>query len=453
MSWPFTMDFLPAPNTRRTPSARSLTVLAVVACFGHSALGQGTIQLRSTARLDPAQTLTLGSIADLSGPDALRWAELDLSALARKPQAANPSTDKDTDTPAEIDWQTITIDQVRGELERQQGIHWGRLSLRGSACNVGIAHPHSETKPSAAPAPSITPAVEGPRLQELAEARIAQLVGMDPRDVRIEFAPQDADLLAMGTAGRVVELQPMGKSDRMALSVRMFEMDRVVASGSIRAKVTVRRDVLVLREPIARGVGLTSDNTTIESRWIGPTEIPADPVETIGKVAKGKLKAGQMLIPQDVEPIIAAKKGDQVNVDCISGSIILRRTMRALETGREGDTIALAGTNGHSNSKMTAQARLSGPGRAVLILNPLANPSEQEVGPSAEMVTHAPKLSRENTASASSADASVSDAATNAHTATIGGIQVSRKQHGSTQGRKVANYTKLADRKLDDSDR
>jgi flagella basal body P-ring formation protein FlgA len=435
------MDFFPAQSTRRTHTARSLAVLAVVACLGQSALGQGTIELRSTARLKPAQTLTLSSIADLSGPDALRWADLDLSSLTNKARAAT----NESDAPAEIDWQTITIDQVRGELERQQGIHWGRLSLRGSACNVGIAHPQTDIKPSAAPVPSIKPAVEGPRLQELAEARIAQLVGMDPQDVRIEFAPQDADLLAMGTGGRLVEIQPMGKSDRMALSVRMFELDRVVASGSIRAKVTVRRDVLVLREPIARGVGLTNDNTTIESRWIGPTEIPADPVETIGKVAKGKLKAGQMLIPQDVEPIIAAKKGDQVNVDCISGSIILRRTMRALETGREGDTIALAGSNG----KMTAQARLSGPGRAVLILNPLANPSEQQVGPSVEMITHAAKPTQPSQlAAATAADANI-----NPNTATVGGIQVSRKQHGSTQGRKVANYTKLADRKLDDADR
>jgi flagella basal body P-ring formation protein FlgA len=321
--------------------------------MGHVAFGQGTIELRRTARLDPTRTLTLSSIADLSGPDALRWAELDLSALTAKPRSPTP----DIDAPAEIQWQTITIDQVRGELERQQGIHWGRLSLRGSACNVGIAPAQADGKTPVAPAPSIKPAAEGPRLQELAEARIAQLVGMEPADVRIEFAPQDADLLATSTGGRVIELQPMGKSDRMALSVRMFEQDRVVASGTIRAKVTVRRDVLVLRESIPRGAGLTNDNTTIESRWIGPTEIPADPAGTIGKVAKGKLKAGQMLIPQDVEPIIAAKKGDQVNVDCISGSIILRRTMRALETGREGDTIALAG----SNSKMTAQARLSGP--------------------------------------------------------------------------------------------
>lgn len=438
------MHSLPVPRRTHSNPAR-LAVLAVMALLAPCASAQGTIELRRTARLQPEQSLTLSSIAELSGPDALRWADLDLSELTARPPSDLPHTPGDE---PQVEWKNITIDQVRAELERQKDIHWGRLSLRGSLCSVQLAPKAAPSKPSATPpsAKDAAPAT-GPTIQELAQARIAQIIGLDAADVRTEFAQQDAELLAMHTSGRVVELQPMGKSDRITLSVRVFEEDRVVASGSIRAKVLVRRDVVVARDAVARGAGLTTENTAIESRWIGPTEIPAIPADALGKISKGRLKAGQMILPQDIEPAIAAKKGDMVSVDCISGTVILRRTMRALETGREGDTIELAGLTG----KATAQARLSAPGRAVMVLAPIDHHA-RSASTSLAALDRDPELSTPSAAHPSAVPDLDAPPPAPPSAVQVGGIQVSRKL-GSAQGRKTATFTRLADRKLDESDR
>ena len=66
-----------------------------------------------------------------------------------------------------------------------------------------------------------------------------------------------------------------------------------------------------------------------------------------------------------VEAPIVIKRGDLVNIHCISGSILIElQRMRARRDGREGETIEFESADG---KRTRLQARVSGPGRAVIV--------------------------------------------------------------------------------------
>lgn len=415
-----------------------LSALLCAALAGSPAAGQGTIELRQTVRLEPGQPLTLGAIADLSGPDAIAWATLALEEFDQPPDA-RPTNDRDADSapdlplPTTSAWRSVTLDDVRHLLEARQGVRWERLILRGSSCDVAWVIPAIERPEPVAPTVVQTPAIaDGPTVRSLATSRIALLLAAPEEDVRIEFADQDAKLLDTPTSGRIVELQPIGRSDRMAMSVRVYEGERIVADGSFRARVQVRRDVLVTRDSLSRGDALSRDNTIVESRWIGATDPASTSQDAIGQTAKGKLRPGQIVTPQDIQPAVVVHKGDLVNVDCLSGSIVLRRTMRATQSGRDGEVVDLQALSGRA----TARARMNGAGRAVMLIDGSSPATASRRDPGAESP---------DTSLAGANDAGPT------RQVQVGSLRISRNPSRS-EGERVDRYTRLADARVADDD-
>ncbi|MCC6428799.1 MAG: flagellar basal body P-ring formation protein FlgA [Phycisphaerales bacterium] len=405
-----------------------------------SALADGTIALRSTARLNPSEPLTLSAIADLSGPDAIRWATLNLG-------------DKDADT--------ITLDNIREALQQHPDIHWGKLTLRGSSCTIIRTTPPAPRPVSLSVEPAATPS--GPTLRSLVQSRIIDMLSASPADVRITFAQQNNELLDTPTTGRIAEIQPMGRSDRLTLSIRLFEADRIIADASIRADVQVRRQAMFAKEQISRGEPITDSNIALESRWLSMTDEPAPASDVLSSEARGRIRAGQLITIHDIQAPVVVKKGDLVNVDCLAGAIALRRTMRATEQARDHEVITLEALTG----KATTRARMNGPGRAVMIVDQaheLANqPADQISAAQRPASPHFPpgrvaEAPRGGDGSASTPSptlmnptlptAAQAPVHTDPSTAQVGSIRI-QKRTPSNEGKRLSRFTKLADQRLD----
>lgn len=325
-----------------------------------AAMAQGTIELRPVARLSADGPVTLGDVADLRGPDA--------EALA------GVRIDDEPLPPAADGWRTVDLPRIREVLKSQKGVNWSRLTLVGRACMVKreapkpiAAEPIAAAPAAAAPAAVANDAGFAPDMAQTVRgqvwARIAEVVGAGPDRLRVSFDEQDRALLDQPVIGRRIELQPVGSSDRMPIQVTIFESDRIVASGTVRADVKVKRPVLVIRRGLTRGQPITVDDFTADEQWLPPRVRPATAARAVGAVSRTGLRAGEVLDESDFEAPIVVKKGELVTVHCLSGMVKVEMVARAMQAGRDGEVVTFQA----ADSKRTFQARMSGRGRAVVV--------------------------------------------------------------------------------------
>jgi flagella basal body P-ring formation protein FlgA len=325
---------------------RLLAFIALVFAFASPAAAQSTVALRPWARIAPGEPVRIADVADLQGPEAEALASIVLvtpEELARSPR--------------------VELAQVRAAAEKQARVNLGRISFSGGVCNVRTVTPPSASAASGpSAAPQTQPAPAGDTVRRHVAARIAQTLGVGESDLRLTFE-DGADLLALPTSGRTVAVQPAAISERMPVNVRVYRGDRIEAEGTIRVGVLVRRDVLIAREAVSRGGVVDMAHVDVQEQWLPPAITPARRDQVIGAVARTRIEPGRVLLARDVEAPIVVSRGDLVAVDCLSGTVIVSTTARAKESGREGDVIQFQSLT----SKKTFAARVSGPGRAVLL--------------------------------------------------------------------------------------
>jgi flagella basal body P-ring formation protein FlgA len=293
--------------------------------------------------------LTLGQIARLDGPDAQA-----LSGLAIEHKARG----------------SVTVDEVRRALDAGGKINWGRITLRGGACELLDPLPRESAAPEPAPARTPDPAPVGAdTLQAAIETRMAQILGVAPADLRLTFAPEDAETLRMSTSGRTVEVRPTAMADRIPLRVAVYERDRMVGGErTLRVGVRVKRDVLIASAPRNRGEVLGPGDYTTDSQWLAPTVRPATADQVPGAAAKGRITPGQVIETDDVAPALVVGKGEVVSIRCISGGVVVATRARALGPGRDGEVVEFQAMD----SKRRFFGRMDGRGRAVLSAPPAA---------------------------------------------------------------------------------
>ncbi|GMV25798.1 MAG: hypothetical protein AMXMBFR58_18290 [Phycisphaerae bacterium] len=395
--------------------------MAVAMFFGtaHTVLGQVVVEIRPTARLDADQPVTLGAIAELSGPDSDAWRDL---AVAESPSEGGMATGT----------QTVGVEQVRDAMQRRSGVNWAGIVIRGSACTVMRPAPRSAVNRPVVSETLPAPTREGPCVRTLAIERLGQILGVAPADLRVSFLDQDREVLEMPVQGRVVEIHTVGKSDRVSLSVRVFEGERILVEEVLRADVEVNREVVVAVGQLGRGTPLGGSNTIVEKRWIGAAEQPAEPAAVVGMVSRGRIKPGQVITLQDVEPPLVVERGDLVNIDCLSGGVVLQRMMRAAESGRIGEVVEFQTVEG----KKVVRARINSRGRAVMVLD-----STVAAG-----------------ARATPSGTSIPDSSPGVEEVRVGGLTVSRgggqslagsSMNGRPTGKRAARFSNLADAKVE----
>lgn len=327
------------------PALAGLVVFAILSSSKARAEGD-VISLRPSVTIDASRQLTLGDVAETSGDEAQKAAGVVVSG------------DKVTDGTR------IDIPAIRRALELERSVNLGRIRLTGNVCvvRIGAAAPPAgvvQVRPGGSVV--VTPGVESVR--DRITRHLADLFDIDDADLRLAFDDNDAPLLSRAIGAGTVSIQPQGSGDRVPLAIRVYEGDRLVVSGSIRVGVEVRRAVLVASRPIARGDIVDADSTTRDQQWMPASATPANPEEAMGQLARGPVRAGEVIGKRDIEPPIVVKRGDTVSVDCVCGGVVVRASLRAMESGREGDVIQFKAL---TSSKTVIRARVSGPGVAVI---------------------------------------------------------------------------------------
>ena len=338
---------------------RLVRVLAVLLVAGAAwrVAAQDVVTLRDSAELPAQGPITLGQIAELSGAQAAALAGTEITPDSRAAGADG--------------WATIDAQAVREALRKAPGINWGKLIVRGSGCAVRRA---GAERPKAAAQPAPEPPVDaGSTVRAMVEQRVRDAIGGTDDEVRLTFEESDRALLDASVGGRTADIQLVGTSERQTVSVKLFEGLRQVAAGSVRVGVSVKRTVAVCTGGLRRGEALTSDNFTVEERWIAPTVRPVDASKALGRVARGRVDPGDIIQENDAESPVLVKKGDLVDVYCLSSSINLKSVARAMENGREGETIRFQ----TPSAKRSFLARVDGPSRAVTGVGTLPGAADQ----------------------------------------------------------------------------
>lgn len=318
-----------------------LATLATLLCADAFA---GTITLRPGATIDSSREVALGDIADLEGEDA--------KALAGMPVAFVDGASE------------VTIAQVRAALETR-GVNWGRVALRGSSCAVRIAAPTSmdASIPPSPPTERVASGVETIRDRIL--ATLGELFGAEPDAIRVTLDDGGKDVLSRPINGRRVDIETSSaSSSRIAIRVWMYESDRLVVDGSVRADVSLRIDCLTLTRPIGKGDRLEQSMFSRTTLWMSPTGAPPvrDEAQAIGAVARTRLDAGTVLRTDHIEAPVVIKRGDLVSVHALAGSMVLKTQARALADAREGEMVELS----RGRDRKAFLARAAGPGLAIL---------------------------------------------------------------------------------------
>lgn len=317
---------------------------ALIGLTASHAAGQGVIEIRPSVRSAITEPLCLEDLAVLEGAEAKALAKTVIVPAAERTVGAV----------------TLTLEQIRAALESAGRPNWGRLTLRGSRCQVlppaAIATPKTPES-----GPGVPKDATG-TVRAAAAARIAQIARAEPGDVQLAFNPDDNDFLNQPTAGRTVEARATAVSDRLPLAITVYDHDRIVASRTIRVGVQVRRSVVIATVDKRRGDTVQREDLTEEMQWTNLSTSPATMDQLVGAVVRTKVPTGQAFTAEDVSPPIIVNKGDQVIVNCISGSVVLTTKGRALAAARDGEMVEFQALD----SKRRFTARMNGRGRAVV---------------------------------------------------------------------------------------
>ena len=325
------------------------TLITILTTLSIAALARAdTIQLRDTIRVTEGTPITLGLVAELTGDSA--------QSLSHK--SFTPKTNPQGHA-------TLSARDVRAALT-ESGTNWALLTLRGGPTTIVFQPAHAEPTPVATPAAprraSSAPEPIGPTLRDAVARQIGFLFSAAPEDVRLTFDPRDAELLRTPTAGRIVDIQPIGTSERLPLRITIYQGQQIVLTEAIRVEVLTRRTTAVAQRTIARGQRLTHDDITPAEQWLPPSDPIATPAEALASATRGRIEAGATIRAADLEPPILIERGDRVALHTIVGSIVIRTEARARHDARDGETIELETLD---NSRKRLLATVSGPGRAV----------------------------------------------------------------------------------------
>jgi len=322
------------PSTRAAALRRWLCAGAAL-CLACAAAVADTVALLPAARVRAGAPLTLGDVAQLQGPTVQALAGL---ALA--------------DDPRSLEGRVVTLEQVQQALA-SAGVARAAVAFSGGACQLRIVEPQRPAAPAAGPrdapalaqddASSLLAQAQGTILQRVLET-LARAWAVEPADVRLRFSPRDEAFLRQPLAELRVEVEPAAALDRSArasLAVWVYREHQLQERRTIVADVELRRSVLTLTRPVARGAPIPAEATQQERRWLAPGGAPllASRKALQGAVARARLEAGTVLRQSMLETPLLVRKGERVAVHYLGRALSLKLHGRALAQGRLGDVV------------------------------------------------------------------------------------------------------------------
>lgn len=309
-----------------------------------------------------ARPLLLGDVADVHGANAESLRMLRIAEDATKLPGV----------PGVEGVVVVGLPQVRAVLDRA-GVHWGRTVLSGSTCEVRLDWPSLDgskrTTRAERPEPETVDVRGEPTIRKAVALRLASHLGVQPSELKLLLRAPDTAALDRPTGSwRVdVEVGAVSSSARAPVRIFAYEGDRVAMSATIDAEILVEREVLVAARDVPRGETLGPTHLRAERRWLTPAaagQALATLSDGVPPLASTRIREGTVLTGELLQAPIAAKRGDTVWVHCLSGAVRIKARARAMETVRDGE-VGLFRLEG---SQETFRARMSGAGRAVMIV-------------------------------------------------------------------------------------
>jgi flagella basal body P-ring formation protein FlgA len=323
---------------------------------------QTTVSLNSSARITPNGPVTLAEIATVTGAEADTIGSIQILNRAVPPSPETP-------------WTEIDLGTVRRVLE-SENINMGRTVLRGTTCTARFIPterpPAPPTANAALPAtPSSTPPADPgqPTIRDYIASSLGRLYRVQADDLRLSFDARDRQLLASSPGARRVSIEPTASGDSASMTVRVWQYDgdRQARTDAVSVRVLVRREVLTASASIDRGLAIDQTLLNHAEQWLSPAaSTPATLEEAAGRIARMRITAGQVITRELVESPFVAQKGDLIEVHCLCGNVQVKASRaRAQDKARDGEMVLLK----LEGAGKTFRARMSGVGRAVLVVN------------------------------------------------------------------------------------
>ena len=334
------------------------------------------VTVQPTAQVS-GDRVRLADVAQLTGPEAERWAQMELAKFPARQQKL-----------------TLSMVDIRGRLA-DSGAHLGTLLCRGAMrITVHRALPsveHAAGTPETAPSPNPVLQINEPAETanvvdaqiietdaELLTVRdqivhwIAQRLRVAPQDLRFEFDKQAKPILAMPLSGYRFQFTASNRSliGRVPIHVARYQGDRLMATDRVRADVSVRRIVVTAVQDIARGQTIADADLTDKEVWID--RLAGHPVAersaVVGRTAVRTIRAGRPVRQPDVASPMLVRRGDMVQVQCLSGAVTINTVARAVENGQAGQLIQVRRLQREPGERhhRTFFVRISGPQTAVM---------------------------------------------------------------------------------------
>ena len=312
-------------NTPRAVIRRILLLLlvALVLAFGMVTRAD-SVRLYDQVGVDGGR-VTLQDVAKLEGPAALKHGGLVLMTLDQQRGG-----------------HTVTLDMVEDALT-EAGVNWGLVSLGGfNQCRVTrLIEPETL---GAEYGQAVAANIETPiglhttlTLRAMVEQYLAQRIGLEQGELRVDYSDRDAGKLDLPILGRSIEIEPMSQNllGRVPMTVRLYKGRTV--SETIHVNASIRRAMLavVAARDIARGQRFTRDDLSVRVCLIDSDSITpiTDPSLAIGQQATVSLRGGDVLAARAVRPPTLVKRGELVDVRCFIGSLVIRTVGIAAEDG------------------------------------------------------------------------------------------------------------------------
>lgn len=344
-------------------------LIAACAAIGAAAHADDIV-LRDSARLqNDADAVRLADIAELSGPEAARFADLKIADAARSTSATQ-----------------ITLRQVRDALDAA-GVHWGKINLSGSAVTLRPRRSGLTSAPAAMTPVSITPgpdanAADGPAQRtDLAESiidsmtvggAVARLIvsglHIAPADLQLVIDQRDEPLWLTAAGTSRFEIDPLTsmRSDRIDLTVRTWTDGSVQARATLTVRPLIQTRVATLHRDVNRGERLGEEDLAAQTVWLPPSQAAgaSAPADAIGRLAARKLHSGEIVRQQQVRSENVIERGDRAMVRCLVGGAVITLQAEALADGARGESVEFR----KLGERQSFTAVVSGPGEAVVDL-------------------------------------------------------------------------------------
>ena len=313
------------------------------------------------------EPVRLGDIAAIDSPDAERLGEIIVAPDVRALTEGRA-------------WGAIEIDTVRA-LVREHSAGEGRLAINGDRCvirvvgegrNLGAgrmgekSHEKTREKRRAAVVDITGPAV----VRTLIVRQLSTFLSVEPDQMRLLFDERDEDFLERIERGRRVVVQPMTAPTSAVLNVevRIYAGARLLEKRAVRVHGELFRTVVVLRRELSRDEAITEENAVVEDRWVPfGGRIPAGKEAVFGSVVRKRMRTGTVVHAGDTQPPVLVKRGQIVNVRCLSGLLEIHTQARARANGRLGEMVECR----IDGSKRSFTALVGGAGLVTVSMNAL----------------------------------------------------------------------------------